>query len=176
VETLSSQLSFGVSIVTALATFYFWAVKAKQERPRLKLYKAETPFGGHAQSSCGDPVKLVFEVKSIVANFSSLPNALLGVQSCVKMRNGSWQAAETRLDPKTPLPVNLAPMQTFRLDLALTLAVPAIPEGHDCKNTHETFAVYRDRYVAQPLEVKVAVKTLGEKRFTNVLTSSSRAA
>jgi hypothetical protein len=175
-EALSSHVSFGVSLITALFTFYYWIVKARKEQPRLKLYPADPQFGGHAQSSCSDPVKLVFEVKSVVANYSTLPNALLGVQSWVKMRDGSWQEAETRLDPKTPLPLNVPPLQTVRLDLALTIAVPAVPEGEACRNTQETFALYRERCVSQPLEAKVALKTLGEKLFANVLTSGKRAA
>jgi hypothetical protein len=51
-----------------------------------------------------------------------------------------------------------------------------VPEGQACKNTHETYALYRDRFVAQPLQVKVGLKTLGEKRFTNVLQSARQAA
>ena len=64
----------------------------------------------------------------------------------------------------------------MRLDLSLTIAVPSLPEGQACKNTHETFALYRNRFVAQPLEVNVRLMTLGEKMFANVLTSAKRAA
>jgi hypothetical protein len=175
-EALTSHLSIGVSIVTAMATFYFWIVKAKQEQARLRIFPAEPHVGGHAQSSCSDPIKLLFEVKSIVANCSSLPNALLEVQAWVKMRDGGWQEAEARLDAKTPLPLNVPPLQTIRLDVGVTLSVPALPEGQACKNTHETFALYRDRQLAQPLQVKLAVRTLGEKMFASVLTSAKRAA
>jgi hypothetical protein len=175
-DALASHVSFAVSIVTALATFYFWLVKARQEKPQLRIYQAEAQLPGHAQSSCSDPIKLSFEAKSVVANYSSLPNAVLAVNTWVKMRDGSWQEAETRLDPKTPLPLNVPPLQTVRLDLSLTIAVPALPEGQGCKNTHETFALYRDRCIWQPLEVKVALKTLGENLFADVLTSNRRAA
>lgn len=175
-DALTMNISFGVSVITALFTFYFWLVKARQERPCLKIYQAEPQLGGYANSSCGDPIRLVFEVKSVVANTSSLPNALLGVQAKVKMRDGAWQDAEARLDPKTPLPINIPAMQTMRLDLSLTIAVPSVPEGEACKNTHETFALYRNRFVAQPLQVQIGLKTLGEKMFANVLTSAKRAA
>ena len=80
-------------------------------------------------SSCGDPIKLVFEVKTVVANYSTLPNALLGVDASVKMRDGSWQPAETRLDPKTPLPINVPSLHTVRLDLVVTLAAIGIVAG-----------------------------------------------
>jgi hypothetical protein len=175
-EALSSYFGLGVSICTALATFYFWIVKFRQEQPRLKIYKAEPQVGGHAQSACSDPIKLVFDVKTVVANYSSLPNAVLGAQSWVRMRDGSWCDAETRLDPRTQLPLNLASLQTVRLDLSVTVGVPAVPEGNACKNTNEAFVLYRDRFMAQPLEVKVGLKTLGEKLFADVLTSARRAA
>jgi hypothetical protein len=175
-EALSSHFSLGVSICTALATFYFWVVKYKQEQPRLKIYKADAQIGGYAQSSCGETIKLVFDVKAVVANYSALPNALLGVQSWVKMRDGSWKEAEARLDPKTALPLNIPSLQTVRLDVTLTVGVAAVPEGDACRNTNETFALYRERFVSQPLEVKVGLKTLGERLFADVLTSTRRAA
>ena len=175
-DAFAGHVSFAVSILTALATCYFWLVKARQEKPHLRIYQAEGQVPGHAQSSCSDPIKLTFEAKSVVANYSSLPNAVLGVNTWVKMRDGSWQEAETRLDPKTPLPLNIPPLQTVRLDLGLTIAVSALPEGQGCKNTHETFALYRDRCLWHPLEVKVALNTLGEKLFADVLTSTRRAA
>ncbi len=175
-EALSSYVSLGVSICTAGATFFFWIVKAKQERPNLKIYAADPQFAGHAQSSSSDPIRLTFEVKTVVANYSTLPNAVLGVQALVKMRDGSWHEAETRIDPRTPLPLNIASLQTVKLELSLTVTVPAVPEGDACKNTHEAYALYRDRFVAQPLQVKVALRTLGERMFASVLQSASRAA
>ena len=68
------------------------------------------------------------------------------------------------------LPVTLKPPEV------LAVMVPAVPEGQACKNTHETYALYRDRFVAQPLQVKVELKTLGEKLFANLLRSARRAA
>jgi hypothetical protein len=175
-ETLSSYFSLGVSICTAVATFFFWIVKASKERPYLKIYPADPPFSGYVQSSCSDPIKLTFEVKTVVANYSTMPNAVLGARATVKMSDGSWREAETRIDPKTPLPMNIASLQTVKLDLSLAVVVPAVPEGQTCKNTHQTFALYRDRFVAQPLQVNVELKTLGEKMFADVLRSASRAA
>jgi hypothetical protein len=175
-EGINGHVSFVVSIISALITFYFWIVKAKQERPHLKIYKADPQLGGYAHSSCDNPVKLTFEVHSVVANYSTRPNAMLGTKAWVRMKDGTWKDGETRLDPKTPLPLNVAPLQTVKLDLTVSITVPAVPEGDACRNTHETFALYRERYVAQPVEVKVAVETLGEKLFADVLTSAKRAA
>jgi hypothetical protein len=175
-EALSSYFGLGVSICTALATFYFWIVKYRQEKPWLKIYQAEPQLAGHAQSASSDPIKLVFDLKTVVANYSSLPNAVLGAQSWIRMQDGSWREAETRFDPRTQLPLNLASLHTVRLDLSATIGVSAVPEGDACKNTNEAFVLYRDRYVSQPLEVKVALQTLGEKLFADVLTSARRAA
>ncbi len=175
-ETLSSYFSLGVSLCTAVATFFFWIVKAKQEWPNLKIYSAEPQIGGYAQSSCTDPIKLTFEVRTIVANYSTLPNAVLGVHAKVKMSDGSWRDAEARIDDKTPLPLNIGSLQTVKLNVSLSITVAALWEGQACKNTHETFALYRDRFVAQPLQTIVGLRTLGEKMFAEVLRSVKRAA
>jgi hypothetical protein len=114
-------------------------------------------------------------VKTVVANYSALPNAVLGVQASVLMRDGSWRAAEARIDPRTPLPLNLAPLQTVKLDLSLALPLPAVPEGEGCRTTQETYALYRDLFLAQPLRVRVALTTLGENRFADVLRSAGPA-
>jgi hypothetical protein len=175
-EGIFGLVSFGISLCTTLATLYFWIVRSNQERPRLKVYKAEPAFGGYAPSSCGETIKLILEIKAIVANCSALPNSLIGVRTWVKMRDGSWKEADTAVDPKNPLPMNLPSRQTVRLNLSATVAVPAIPEGDACKNTHETYALYRERCLPASPEVKVELNALEEQRFREVLTSVRRAA
>jgi hypothetical protein len=174
-EAFSSYFSLGVSICTAVTTFALWVLKANRELPRLKVYAADPQIGGWAQSSCGDPIRLAFEVKTVVANYSTLPNAVLGVHASVLMRDGSWRDAEARIDAKTPMPLNLAPLQTVKLDLSFVLAVPAVSAGEACRNTHETYALYRDRFLTQPLQVRVALTTLGEKQFADVLRAGGSA-
>ena len=175
-DLLMGSVSFGFSTLTALATFYFWIVKARQERPWLRVCKAEPQITGYARGSCDDPIRLTFEVKTIVANYSSMPNALLGVRAWVRMREGGWQEAETSIDAKTPLPLNLPSLQTARLNLTATVAVPAVPEGTACRNTHETFALYRDRFLAQPVEVRVELSALNDQAFRDVLSQPRAAA
>jgi hypothetical protein len=168
-EAFSSYFGLAVSICSAIATFVFWVLKASRERPNLKTYLAEPQIGGWAQSSYGDSIKLAFEAKTVVANYSTMPNAVLGAQAAVLMRDGSWRTAETRIDAKTPMPFNLAPLTTVKLDLSFTVTVPSVPEGDTCRNTQETFALYRDLCFALPLQVKVALTTLGEKQFADEL-------
>jgi hypothetical protein len=175
-EQIAGIFGFMMSIFSAAISCYFWLVRARQERPRLEVCKAEPRFGGYANSSCGDPIKLTFEVKVIVANYSTLPNALLGLTSWVKTCEGAWLEAVTTPDPKTPLPLNVPPLQTVRLNLTSTVALPVVPEGDACRNTNETFVLYRDRYLAQPIEVKVELSALGNKPFTGVLAATKAAA
>jgi hypothetical protein len=137
--------------------------------------RAEPLIGGHAQSSGGDPIRLILDLKAVVANHSSLPNAVIGLRAWVRRRDGSWQAAEAAADPKTPLPLNLPSLQTARLNLTATLALPAVPEGTSCRNTHETFALYRRLFLADPLEVKVEVAGLGDRSFADVLAAPKAA-
>src|SRR5262245_52745907 len=172
-QAFSSYFSLGVSICTAVMTFLVWVLKASRERARLKIYAAEAQIGGWAQSSCGDPIKLSFEVKSVVANYSTLPNAVLAAQAAVLLRDGSWHAGETRIDAKTPMPFNLAPLQTVKLDLSFVVPLPAVPEGEACKNTQEPSDVYCDLSRFNPLQVKVMLTSLGDKQSAAVLRSTA---
>jgi hypothetical protein len=173
---ITGLITFALSTGSAAATVYLWTVKWRQERPNLKVYPVDPSIGGRAVRSCGDPIKLVLDVKAIVANASALPNAVLGMRAWVKKRDGSWQEAEVMADPKTPLPLNIPAVQTVRLDLSAKVALPAVPEGESCRNTNETFALYRQLYLADPIEVKVELEALGDCSFTDVLASRRAAA
>jgi hypothetical protein len=168
-EALPMSLSFSVSMCSAVFTFYFWIMKARMERQKLKTYAAEPHVGGHAFSSHGDTIKLIFEPKLIVANYSSLPNALLGVRAWLATREGGWILAKATLDASTPLPINISPMQTVPLNLTATVDLPAIPEGEECRNTNATFRLYRERCFPQDLEIKLELTALCEKRFKQVV-------
>src|SRR5262249_36930212 len=74
-DGMAGAVSFTMSVITGMATFYLWAVKARQERPRLRACKAEPQIGGYAQGSCDDPVRLAPGVKAGVAHCRSPPHA-----------------------------------------------------------------------------------------------------
>jgi hypothetical protein len=168
-EAFSSYFSFAVSVCSALFTFYFWIVKARQERPSLKCYAVDPQLSGYAFSSSGDPIKLIFEPKLILANYSSLPNAVLGATVWMRHRDDGWLPTRAVIDAATPLPLNLAPMQTTRLGLRLTIEVPPVAEGDRCRNTHETFALYRNLMLPERLELRVELTSLGGCVFTSSL-------
>jgi hypothetical protein len=168
-EGISSYLSFAVSLSSALFTFYFWIVKSRMERPRLECYPVEPDLSGHAATSSGDPIKLSFEPKIIVANYSSLPNAVLGATVWVRDRDCCWLPTHAMIDASTPLPLNLAPMQTTRLNLRVTIEVPAIPQGEKCRNTNETFALYRGTALPDNLEMRIELTGLCRRVFTSSL-------
>jgi hypothetical protein len=173
-DSFSSIFSFSVSMCSALFTFYFWIVKARMERPNLKVYSAEPNISGHAFSSCGDPIKLIFTPRTILANYSSLPNAVLGVRLWLKNCEGAWLPMTTTLDKDSPLPINVAPMETVRLNLTATVELPAVPEGGRCRNTGETFSLYCDRFLPAAPEMKLELIGLGEKRFMEVVSYAPR--
>ena len=168
-DSFTTMISFSVSMCSALFTIYFWITKARMERACLKTYPVEPHMGGHAFSSHGDPIKLIFEPKLIVANYSSLPNALLGVRAWLKTREGGWLPAKVAPDVSTPLPINVPPLQTVRLNLSVPVEVPACPEGEECRNTSATFRLYRDRFLPAELELKLELTGLGETPFMTVV-------
>jgi hypothetical protein len=74
------------SALTAAWTGYFWLVRVKRERPDLRAYLADHEmFLAH---STVDQRHVGLKMGLIVANYSSLPNALLGVRLWVRQKDG----------------------------------------------------------------------------------------
>ena len=67
------------------------------------------------------------------------------------------------------LPLNVAPLQTTRVNLRATIELPPVPEGDACRNTNETFALYRKLAFPEQLELRVELIGLGERHFTTLL-------
>jgi hypothetical protein len=113
----------------------------------------------------------LFSLKAVVANYSALPNAVIGVRAWVKTREGTWAPAVTSVDEKTQPPFNLPPLHTVPLTLTATVAVPERPESAPRVSRREAAL----ESVAQPVELKVELTALNEYRFTETL-SVARAA
>jgi hypothetical protein len=167
VEELVKYASFAGSVLATASTAYFWLVRANGERPRLKTYRVAALDGAQLAGGPGT-MRSQFYVKAVVANYSSLPNAVLGVRTWVKGRDGAWQEAATILDEKSQPPFNLPPLHTVPLGLTITITVPeAGPDAPRPASRRE--AAFQS--VAQPVEIKVELRGLSEKRFSDVLSA-----
>jgi hypothetical protein len=171
-ETVLKVVSLIGSGFATASTLYFWLVRANRERPQLKTYLASPLDASFLAGAAGlpDTMRSQFYVKAVVANYSTLPNAVLGVRAWLKARDGSWQPAATVFPEKDQVPCNLAPLQTAPLQLTATITVPA-PAEDTPRPASQREAAFRS--VAQPVELKVELRGLGDKVFTDVLSAAA---
>lgn len=158
-------VSLGGSIFSTLCTGYFWFVKANRERPKLKPFLIDHEF---FLAECREETRtLGLNLHLAVANYSTLPNAILGVDLQLKCRDGSWQeVTKLTIDKQTQLPMNLPPLQTAMLRLLGRIPFEYNKELEARKNIE---GAYIERYLATPLTVKLAVRGLHEKQTTTML-------
>lgn len=163
---LMSTVSLVGSVATAAATAYFWVIRARRERPSLRIYAAdratEINLGVYRDETRG----LLFRTSVIVANYSSLPNAVIAAEVALKSRDGDWEDAAA---PRAAgVPLNVPSMTTVRLDLEWSVQLPALAAAEALRPS-EIVKVYLDHYYAQPSRLGIAVWALGKKEFRAVL-------
>ena len=167
-------LSLIGSAIATLSTLYFWLVRVNRERPQLKIHLAGPMAADTLAAAAGAPpgtARSLFSVKAVVANYSALPNAVLGVRAWVKTREGNWAPAVTSVDDKTQPPFNLPPLHTVPLTLTATVTVPERPESAPRLSRREIAL----QSVAEPVQVKLELTALNERRFTETLTPARAA-
>jgi hypothetical protein len=166
--TMMPVLSMIGSALTALWTAYFWLVRVKRERPDLRPYIADQEM--FLGNTVGETRQVGLKLGLIVANYSSLPNALLGVRLWLRQRDGGWLPIEgVTFDPKTPLPFNVPAMQTVLVRIAGRVAFPTADE---IEGTPATLANYLERNVGAPREIGVELRGLGDYIATAEVTVS----
>jgi hypothetical protein len=146
------------SALTALWTAYFWLVRVKRERPDLRAHLADhETFLAH---STGENRHVGVKFGLIVANYSALPNALLGVRLWLRQKDRGWLEVENvSFDAQTPLPFNVPAMQTVLVRVAGRVGFPT---EDDFEGTPAVVASYLDRYLAGRREIGVELRGLGE--------------
>jgi hypothetical protein len=153
------------SALTAAWTAYFWLVRIKRERPDLRAFFVEhETFLAH---STVEHRHVGVKLGLIVANYSTLPNALLGIRLWARQKNGGWMAVENiTFDAKTPLPFNVAAMQTVLVRVAGRIAFPIVD---DFEGTPTAMSSYLDRNLAAKCEIGVELRGLGDYIATTEL-------
>jgi hypothetical protein len=164
-ESYLTYAGFVGSAISTLATLYFWLVRMRQERPCLKPYLVDKEF--FLGQGRDDLRQIGVKAGIIVANYSVLPNAILGARLWVRLREGWHEVEQLAFDKQTPQPFNLPPLQTVLLRLTGALSFPyqdALEEGS------KTTANYLNAFVMQPLEMKLELRHLNERVNAHVLT------
>lgn len=162
-------VSLGGSIFSTVCTGYFWLVKTNRERPRLQPFLIDHEY---FLAECRGEVRTIgLNLHLAVANYSILPNALLGLDVQIKSRDGSWKdLAKVTLDKQTPLPMNLPPLQTALVRIAARIPFEYRAELESQKNIERA---YLDCFLATPITMKLSVRGLNQKQVSTVVHAKS---
>ena|SRR5438105_4104316 len=163
---LMSTVSLFGSAASAAATAYFWISRFRREQPNLRIYPAaQTPdviLGVYR----GETRSLQFKTSAVVANYSSMPNAVISVELGMKRRDGSW--ADIAIVRAAGLPLNVPPMTTARLELEWSVMLPSLAPA-EALRANEITNAYLEHYYATPAKFGVSIWALGETEFRAVL-------
>lgn len=160
-----SLISLTGSVFSTACTGYFWFVKVRKEQPNLKcfLHDHELFLGNGRSQTRG----IGLNTHIIVANYSTLPTAILGVKLSVKLNTGEWQpVTAVTCDKAAPLPLNVNPLQTTMLRLSGRLSFATVDE---LENQRDIIGAYSKHYLAQPLEFQVKLQSLNNRLDFTVL-------
>jgi hypothetical protein len=163
---MMSTVSLIGSAASAAATAYFWAVRVRRERPSLKLYSADRATEINLGVYRGETRGLQFRTGVIVANYSSLPNAVLAAEIALKKRDGSWE--EVPSARATGLPLNVPSMTTVRLEVEWSVTLPSLASAEELRGS-DVIRSYLDHYYAESRRFGVSIWALGNREFRAVL-------
>jgi hypothetical protein len=157
------------SVFSTVLTVYFWLAKARRERPNLQGFPVDRELflGNQSAGKRQIGVKLGL----VVANYCTLPNAILSVGMAVKQRDGTWLPLEdVAFDKQTPPPCNVPSLQTVLLRVvgrANVVGVGALEQGGNVLGN------YLNHYFSSPREFRVELHALNDRTFTAALSYAS---
>jgi hypothetical protein len=167
-EMAMSLLGLFGSILTMVTTAYVWLAKLRNERARLKAFLTEQQFFPRRQVAEVREVGVHLSV--IVANHSTLPNALLGARAWLQGREGGCLEVQgLGFDERTPLPINLPPLQTVLIRLRGWVSFP-VSQGL------EADSAYLSHYLADGRPLELELRALHGHRHRAVLRGTAPAA
>lgn len=167
---LMSTVSLVGSAASAAATAYFWAVRVRRERPSLKIYCADRSTEINLGVYRGETRGLEFRTGVIVANYSSLPNAVIAAEIGLKRRDGSWE--EVPSARTNGLPLNVPSMTTVRLEIAWSVTLPSLAPAEELRGS-DVVRAYLDHYYAESRRFGVSIWALDNNEFRSVLPLTS---
>jgi hypothetical protein len=156
----TSALSLAGSAFSTVCTAYFWLVRVQRERPQLSPFVIDREFflGGMTTQSR----QIGFKVGLVIANYSTLPNAVLGAGVGLHGKEGGIEEiAPVTFDKQTPLPLNVPPLQTVLLRLQGNLTFPytdALEQGS------KTVGAYLQRFLADSWRLRLELHNLNNRR------------
>lgn len=161
-----STVSLVASSLSAAGTAYLWIVKARRELPNLQIYPCSAGAEVNLGVYRGETRGLQFRTSVVVANYSLLPNAVIGVDVSMKRRDGSWE--DISAPRAAGLPLNVPSMTTQKVELEWSVVLPALADA-EARRGVEIPGAYLDHYYAEPRRLGIAVWALGEKEFRSIV-------
>jgi hypothetical protein len=164
-------ISLAVSAASLGMTTYFWIVKSLRERPRLSLdVVGQQSFVDLGRGSDEDRW-LQFRMAIVVANRSTLPNAVLDARVYWLPRDEStWEETpDVALVDSTKLPVNIPSLQTGLVTLEWWQKFPTSPHAESLSAPVGIINGYLEEYFAGKNCIAVEVFGLQGKSFRQPL-------
>ena len=119
-------VSLSGSGVAALLSAFVFLRTSNKERPRILIRQTSKIKPLQDLRKTGDAFRNYFETTFIIANKSSLPNAILGVKSYFFI-DGKWVQDDIYTSEKTPLPQNIQPLCTVPFEIGAVKWVKGEP-------------------------------------------------
>lgn len=164
---MMSAMSLVGSLGSVAATAYMWLVRFNKERPNVKVYPLPSACGTELLTHRGDTRFLGCKLGAVVANYSSLPNAVIDVAADLARADGTWHEVE-KLKVTTPLPLNIAPMSTALLSLEWVLALPEVAAA-EALPAAQIAGGYFAHHFRNPCPVRLSLLALDEREFEAVV-------
>jgi hypothetical protein len=162
-----SMWSMAGSAFSTVTTGYFWLIRNRRERPNLRPHIADRDF--YLGSGGAEARQIGLKLGLIVANYSLLPNALLGVSGAVHRSDSTWQPLQRlSFDAATPLPFNVPSMQTVLLRVNGYLTFQTL---ENLENGSKTLSAYLEHYLTEPKRFQIELRSLNNVRQVHVVTA-----
>ena len=169
-EVFSTLASVGSLAVTG----YFWFVRMRGERPRLKTHFVGLVKVDSARSfdSTWDPVVVL---RVAILNLSTLPNVILGARGWVRLADGSWAEADVKISGGADA-FNVAPqVAEFR---EMTLELPSVAKHGGVSAEALEGMPWREALepaLGGQIALRIELTALNGKTFTDEITVPARA-
>ncbi len=119
-EDLMDMATLSGSAIATAITAYFWLVRSRREAPDLRFYMVAPLDGNQSGGREGNRLDCHVLARSVVANYSMLPDTLIAIRVWLLLATGEWVEARLAGGERSPFPVNLAAMHSALVNLEMT--------------------------------------------------------
>ncbi|KAA1260929.1 hypothetical protein LF1_34710 [Rubripirellula obstinata] len=178
-ETAREYLALTGSAIAVASTLYFWLIRANCEKAQLEVHPVHALSGSVLLNEDYETLRRLnckegevgakYFLGLALANNSTLPNAIIGIRVWIKFdqaesSNGeSWREMDVACsDGQSDLvPINIAPLTTAALNLALSTAITGTLQGG-----HVDRQMRASEALPPQVPIRIEMRAIGGKTFT----------